>query len=69
MNRDAVKLYATNGSVFALTFPNYTATQVEQFLKCAVLLATLIYTLIKCWKLARQKGGNDTIQFRKEDDL
>lgn len=63
-----MKVYAANGGALALTMPTYTSSQIESFLKCAVLLATLIYTALKCWKLARQKSSDDTIMFKKDDE-
>jgi hypothetical protein len=62
MKPDIMKIYAANGGALAITMPTYTASQVETFLKCAVLVATLVYTGMKCWKLARED------KFNKDDE-
>lgn len=63
MDRSSVKLFFVNGGVLGFT----TLTETEAILKVGLLAATLVYTLIKCWRLARQKGNDDTIQFTKKD--
>lgn len=54
-----MKVYAVNTAAVIATIPTYTATQLEQVLKCAVLAATLIYTLIKSWNAWKNKAGKD----------
>lgn len=44
-----MKVFAINIGVITATFPTYTATELEQVLKCAVLSVTLVYTVIKTW--------------------
>lgn len=62
MNRDILKVWIINSGVLGYA----TVAEAEAVLKVALLAATLLYTLIKCWKLVRQKGSDDTIQFRKD---
>lgn len=62
MNRDIAKAWIVNGGILGIA----TAAEAEAVLKCALLAATLLYTLIKCWKLARSKSDDDTERFTKE---
>lgn len=77
VSRASIKLYLTNGVAIAATAPEYVAPQsaggadlafYESLLKCAVLAATLLYTLVKSWKLATQKSSGDTVQIPKGKD-
>lgn len=63
MNRDLAKVWIVNGT----TLGTVTVAEAESILKVALLAATLLYTLIKCWKLVRQKGSDDTLTFKKKD--
>lgn len=49
MGRSILKAWLCNGGILAVV----SVTQVEAFLKCAVLLATLLYTLMRCANEAR----------------
>lgn len=60
MDRDILKAWLTNGTILGIT----TVAEAEAVLKCALLGATIVYTLLKSWKLARSKSG-DTEQFTK----
>lgn len=63
MNKEILKVWGINGA----TLGTVTMADAEATLKVALLAATLFYTLIKCWKLARQKSHDDTIVFKKDD--
>jgi len=57
MDRSILKAWLGNGAVLAAV----TAADAETLLKCAVLAATLLYTLLRCWKLASGKPNSDKL--------
>ncbi len=54
MDKDIVKTWVANGTVLGAV----TLAESELVLKCMLLLVTILYTLLKCWRL--WKGRDDT---------